>query len=301
MFPSEILDDVRDHLDAQDKFWTGAQLWRRIDSAYREIVRRILREDPTYFIETVTIDLVGGTGLYDLPLNARRGSRIVIAENLQSSPSSPIPPMIVQAFLDYQSGGLLNLSSGTHFQLENDQLRLAPAPANTATSGVKLYYGPSFGNLIQGEASAVSSTTITSFTGTPNYTTNYGVLDRRDDFYNGMSIQIKSGTGVGQTRTVSDYVGSSRQFTVDSAWTTTPVADDSVFAIMCPVPEDYHDVVSVAAALKASVKGRTRFADLQDLYHGHSRRSGMLSEMLAFIRERQVYRLHTVIPSDTGD
>ncbi len=301
MFPSEILDDVRDHLDAQDKFWTGAQLWRRIDSAYREIVRRILREDPTYFIETVTIDLVGGTGLYDLPLNARRGSRIVLAENLQSSPSSPIPPMVIQAFLDYQSGGLLNLTSDVHFHLENDQLRLAPAPNSSLSSGVKLYYGPSFGNMVQGTASAAGSTTITSFTGDPNYTSNFGVLDRRDDFYNGMRIQIKSGTGVGQTRIVSDYSGSAMQFTVDTAWSTTPVADDSVFAIMCPVPEDYHDVVSVAAALKASVKGRTRFNDLQDLYHGHSRRSGMLSEMLAFIRERQVYRLHTVIPSDMGD
>ena len=154
---------------------------------------------------------------------------------------------------------------------------------------------------MQGTASAAGSTTITSFTGDPNYTSNFGVLDRMDDFYNGMRIQIKSGTGVGQTRIVSDYSGSAMQFTVDTAWSTTPVADDSVFAIMCPVPEDYHDVVSVAAALKASVKGRTRFNDLQDLYHGHSRRSGMLSEMLAFIRERQVYRLHTVIPSDMGD
>jgi len=43
-----------------------------------------------------------------------------------------------------------------------------------------------------------------------------------DDFYNGYDIEITSGTGSGQTRSVSDYVGSTRLATVSSAWTTQP-------------------------------------------------------------------------------
>ena len=43
-----------------------------------------------------------------------------------------------------------------------------------------------------------------------------------DDFYNNMSVFITSGTGSGQLRTISDYVGSSKLATVSVNWTTNP-------------------------------------------------------------------------------
>ncbi|MGN7750559.1 hypothetical protein [Sinorhizobium sp. 22678] len=43
-----------------------------------------------------------------------------------------------------------------------------------------------------------------------------------DDFYNGLSIVILGGTGAAQSRTISDYVGSTRVATVSAAWTTPP-------------------------------------------------------------------------------
>lgn len=43
-----------------------------------------------------------------------------------------------------------------------------------------------------------------------------------DDFYNGWMVQIISGTGLGQTRFVTDYVGSTRVATMDKAWAVTP-------------------------------------------------------------------------------
>lgn len=42
-----------------------------------------------------------------------------------------------------------------------------------------------------------------------------------DDTYNGQTITITSGTGAGQSRAISDYVGSTKIATV-SAWSTTP-------------------------------------------------------------------------------
>jgi len=50
-----------------------------------------------------------------------------------------------------------------------------------------------------------------------------------DSFYNNQYIVILSGTGVGQARLVSSYVGSTRVATVDSAWSTNPDST-SVFA-----------------------------------------------------------------------
>ena len=51
-----------------------------------------------------------------------------------------------------------------------------------------------------------------------------------DDHYNGMAIEILSGTGAGQIRYISDYVGATKVATVSSNWTTNPDAT-SVFTI----------------------------------------------------------------------
>lgn len=44
----------------------------------------------------------------------------------------------------------------------------------------------------------------------------------QDDFYNGSLVNIVSGTGSGQTRTISDYAGATTDATVSSAWSVNP-------------------------------------------------------------------------------
>lgn len=51
-----------------------------------------------------------------------------------------------------------------------------------------------------------------------------------DDFYNNTIIQITGGTGAGQSRIVSDYVGSTKVASVNGNWVTNP-SSDSVFVI----------------------------------------------------------------------
>jgi hypothetical protein len=43
-----------------------------------------------------------------------------------------------------------------------------------------------------------------------------------DDVYNGRPIEILAGTGAGQIRTITDYVGATRVATVSSSWDTVP-------------------------------------------------------------------------------
>lgn len=77
-------------------------------------------------------------------------------------------------------------------------------------------------NAIQeGTAQAGASTTITLATAAIN----------DDDRYNGNRVWIVSGTGAGQVRNITDYVGSSRVATVEPAWTDNP-DNTSVYAIM---------------------------------------------------------------------
>jgi len=56
-----------------------------------------------------------------------------------------------------------------------------------------------------------------------------------DDAYNNLTVQIISGTGAGQSRTITDYVGSTKVATVNSAWTTTP-NNTSVYKIGAGLP-----------------------------------------------------------------
>lgn len=51
-----------------------------------------------------------------------------------------------------------------------------------------------------------------------------------DNAYTGMGVQIISGTGIGQVRHISGYVGSTKVATVSTNWTTTPT-NTSVFRI----------------------------------------------------------------------
>jgi hypothetical protein len=97
--------------------------------------------------------------------------------------------------------------------------------------------------LSYGTAAAGASTTITLAT-TPTIGRTY--VD--DDYYNNARIYIASGTGSGQTRTISDYAGSTRIATVSAAWGTNPDAT-SVYSILDDLPL----VMAPAIALRAAV------------------------------------------------
>ena len=65
--------------------------------------------------------------------------------------------------------------------------------------------------VITGTAGAGANTTIT-FTG----------KSATNDVYNNMYVYITGGTGIGQVRKITDYVGASKIATVEEAWTVNP-------------------------------------------------------------------------------
>lgn len=303
MTPVDMLESLKDHLDAPDNFWSNKQLWRRLTDATAEIVRDIAKEDATYFVQTSDLSLVADQATYSLPLNARLGSRIIFAGNTGTG-SDPenveIPPTRLRELLDFSTPGALSLSSTYHFALQAGKVRIIPTPTASTTNSIRIYFIPNHGNMIQGTASAGGSSTLTFFTGDPNWTTNYGEPDVRDDYYNGMQILIYAGTGIGQQREITDYSGgSSRIVTVDSAWSVTPDST-SKFAVMCAVPEDHHSVVVTRAALAGTIKGRTRNRELHREYYGHLGAPGVLKDLLGWVQKRQDATLDSVIPLDMG-
>jgi hypothetical protein len=75
-----------------------------------------------------------------------------------------------------------------------------------------------------GTAQAGTSTSITLDSGASG----------TDDIYNGSTVTITGGTGSGQIRVISDYVGSTKVATVSVAWATTP-DNTSTFSVSSQV------------------------------------------------------------------
>jgi hypothetical protein len=73
----------------------------------------------------------------------------------------------------------------------------------------------------------------TSQSGTANTITLDTSSDLLSDYYNEMQIEITSGTGSGQTKTITAYNGTTKVATVDSNWSVTP-NNTSVFKISIP-------------------------------------------------------------------
>ena len=72
------------------------------------------------------------------------------------------------------------------------------------------------------DASGSTTHSGTAQAGAASTITLAAAASASDDAYNGSAITITAGTGSGQTRIVSDYNGTTKVATVDSAWTTTP-------------------------------------------------------------------------------
>lgn len=85
-----------------------------------------------------------------------------------------------------------------------------------------------------------------------------------DSFYNTRKVLIRSGTGVGQIKTITGYVGSTKVATVDTAWSTQPDAT-SLFSVYSPfVTEDaassFYPTVTVAATRSTDLFEASEFS-----------------------------------------
>jgi hypothetical protein len=116
-----------------------------------------------------------------------------------------------------------------------------------------------------------------------------------NDFYNGDTITITGGTGSGQTKTISDYVGSTRVATVDSAWSTTPDNTSQYTITSSRNSALAYDVIDDSANDRKVVRYATTdvwYDDGKPFLGGGSRRSSDHTCQAAYRAES---------PSDAGD
>jgi len=92
--------------------------------------------------------------------------------------------------------------------------------------------------LFYGTVSGTCSSTTVLFPTTPTC----GVRHLVDDYYNGMFCEVND-----EVRKISDYVTSTKTATVESAWLTTPTADDTV-SLISSLPTRLHSLIPAVGA-----------------------------------------------------
>jgi hypothetical protein len=139
--------------------------------------------------------------------------------------------------------------SGEEITLMNDTLTIksceyyntaACVAATTADIGSVSY---------SGLATASANTTVTLAIGS----------SATNDFYNNLTVTITGGTGIGQPRTITDYVGSTRVATV-ATWTTNPDTTSTY-----SISNKYTGIVAAISATTITLA--TGASDVDDLYN----------------------------------
>jgi len=121
---------------------------------------------------------------------------------------------------DVQTWGTVVPSSLVSGKVQVDVERWAGNTVATPnTSGVPIVDGTDI--IRKGQAAAGGASTITLDSG----------ASATDHLYEGLVVEIISGTGVGQARVITGYVGSTKVATVTPAWTTNP-SSSSVFELV---------------------------------------------------------------------
>lgn len=166
------------------------------------------------------------------------------------SPTSITLATLANAQAAWSSGGFVEISASNmpgwyRLDLPNDAIDVDADFCNIAITGassmttvpVRLLLRGIFNSLRESKAQAGSASSITLDSG----------ASTTDDLFNNCSIAIIAGTGRGQSRYCSDYVGSTRVASVIPNWVTNPDTT-SVFAVV-PYGLDSVTLASLVSAI----------------------------------------------------
>jgi len=258
---SELIEVTRSYIDepsADASDWSDAELMLYLNFEHKHLFSRIRSVYEDWFLKRDTFDLVSGTYQYWLPhdcVNYRRLELISASSVSGTYPfyvidESTSNPQRVDEIGLQNKATIRNYSAntklfGTGCNFLDDQVEFEPNQDIGSSYKARLFYLPSAPNLHQATATAGSSSTITF----PSSAT-YGSVSILDNYYTNMRIYIVSGTGAGQLKRISKYVGSTRVATVDSDWTTNP-DNTSVYSIISPIKSDWHEMLALGAVFRA--------------------------------------------------
>ncbi len=115
------------------------------------------------------------------------------------------------------SGTTTTIDSAT-LTIDDNMIVVNSGPAASKDAGIIVHR---YEDDIIADAAAASGT---AQAGAASTITLAAGADATDDYYNGWYVELTGGTGSGQVKKITDYVGSTKVATVEGTWTTNPDA-----------------------------------------------------------------------------
>ena len=212
-----------------------------------------------YFGTLTQLSFVAGTQEYAIPGNT---IQLRLLERTDTT-SRVILPININERLNYEplNGDVNSYSTSNYNYLWNNMIGFAPTPTQSLTNNINVLYIRRLPDLSYGTAPTVDATSLT-LASTPSL----GNTSNEDDYYNGATVRIISAdAGAGQTRKITDYVGSTRVATVDT-WDVTPTGV-FVYDVVCDIPMEFHPAIPMYAAILAKTSDDDSISKIKVLHN----------------------------------
>lgn len=283
----EIRDYVRGEFNQASSagFLSNDDIDRWANEGYYKYCLMLMKASQGYFETTSDLNIVAGTETIALPNNFTATEKSLMdLVRVEKVLSQSRIPLAYKRRYDQGNSTSAGGSGETYlpsYDFRGNNLVLEPTPSTSETAGIRIIYKALPPRLRSSTATAGGSSTITLDAS----------ADPRDDYYNGARIYIYSGTGAGQLRTISDYVGSTKVATVSVAWGTQPTSS-SVFTTLISddFPEIFHPMIPMYATKKAFLKERSTN---QKSSYDDSVLKEMEAQFIQFVDERTDARKYT--------
>lgn len=210
-------------------YFTLANALRALNDAQDAIHAEIERLDVGWFLTDTTVSTVANQKDYALPANCRIIKRLAPASNARNELAIPY-----EIYPATQTDSI-----GRGIILIDDAFRMVPTP--TTVFSMEMQFIRSAQAMHYGTLAAASANTCTL-----DASPTAGDVSAVDDYYNHAYILTTGGTGSGQLRKITDYIGDTRVCTVDTAWTVTPDAT-TTYEILSSLESDEAEVLVLAA------------------------------------------------------
>lgn len=284
---SEIDSTSSDGLSHIRGEWSDSEILHWLNLADIHITKKIIEASEQYYEETDTsLGYIKDQREYDISsIFGGRIWKITAVERTDVSAQNRFLFALDQ-FQDQQqyegtSIAALVVPFRDRFYIRGKFLGILPTPDTTIANNIKLYFNfiPAKMHVgLCGETPSSNPTTSFTMSSSPSL----GQIIRLTDYYKGAKVEITSGKGIGQQRTITAFDRSTLVATIDSAWDTDGVPNQqSVYEILPQTLPQYQEVLELYAVKGLLAKDNERTTRYDALY------AEQYNDLINTIRDRQ--------------
>jgi len=275
MNAKDMLDLLRDNInEATAAHWTDVNLMRRLNNGQRKWALKVAMAHGQWLLKSESVTPVAS--VITLPSDC---SKPVYMEETSSGDPISWLESVIHRRVSRETGTTLDLGAQEAYPLR------ATLEVNRAsyTEPCTLWYQIRVPDLVAGTASAGAATSLTF--------ADDRIAKHVADYYNGVSIEIVSGTGTAGLDTISAYTAA-RVCTVTGTYSSS-----TVFGTISMLPEETHPVIVLEATLSALHKPSAEL-DKESRNNYASELREMRKEVTAWLEGRVSGSSHVAIGDD---